>query len=236
MKIIKIENLDELNFDVKIDYEVFTDYLYHGTREWFIDNSEEQRNLFFDDCNKLLELLQPHKMLFDDYNCNGTSILFQYNRLFYKYGNFYVTNNLNNACLYANYIAGELGQAAFDLSKIVLENNLFSNTEIPPLCRKIKKKCEEISKTNPVILLVKNVKFTDIFGYSYAGRDEKELRPYCEEKEDIEFFYEDSQKEYIHRNFFINNFSYVFFAVRGSKINDLAAVKKIVCEYSFRDL
>lgn len=232
-----IENLKELKIDIK-NYSSFSIPLYHGTRKHLLTLPDEERKVFFSSCDKIVSycntILKKDKKLVDElwkyesiFKKNGNFLygsaytVEKYKSLStYEYGDFYVTENPENAASYSKCRNGELGDLAyfvlhfFEHLLIELPNDLIKDKEI------IYSYYEKYSNDERVILILPTVNVEDLFFDTGTPFNE-----YEDTTEYIDNYFERllMYKDIIcNRSFRIKNpENYIFYCIKENDFNNI---------------
>ena len=175
-----------------VDYKNCKMPLFHGTRKYALEVSEEKRQEFYNACREVAifakDLIDTEKIAFN-------TVVFMFNKSAkYEYGDFYLTPTYTCAISFSYQAGGELGKNVYSVCKDIINNNI----EVPPT---IKEKIDLIvnefikyEKSEKVVLVYVGIKFEDL--YTATGRkfiNSLELDEY--EKEDVEELYKEKETQ-----------------------------------------
>lgn len=192
---IRFENF-KLNNDVEdLRTDVFTKFLFNGSRKVVIDKSVDELMMMFKQNNTFLSYLKDniHGIL----DAMNISLDERYKKIRYlyrvdiydeisnfKYGDLYLSTNFLCAITFSALVGGELYELAYacaiDIKKLGI---VFSDDEINLIMENIINNYYEYEKSEKVILAVKNVDFNDLKTESGSEYTEDFLKEYLYENE-----------------------------------------------------
>lgn len=175
-----------------IDYNNCKKPLFHGTRIYAIEVSEEKRQQFYNACCEVAvfakDLINTEKIPFN-------TVVFMYNKsTMYEYGDFYLTPTFSCAIGYSYQAGGELAKNVYLVCKEIINSNIDVSLEIKQKINLIVNEYEKYDKSEKIVLVYEGVKFEDI--YTATGSkflNSLKLDEY--EKEDIEELYKEKETQ-----------------------------------------
>lgn len=154
-------NFDNYSTPQAIDYGTCKRPLFHGTRKYSLEISEEARQIFNEACNKILAfartLIRNKKI---EYNIvvNTAKQCFAF-----EYGDFYLTLSFTRAIDYSYNVGGELGQNIYKVCQVIKSKNIELTDEIRNAIDIVSSEYEKYEKSEKVILVVNDINFNDLY-------------------------------------------------------------------------
>ena len=148
--------------------------LFHGTRMYALQASEEERNRFYRACDRVISFAKQllKNRPFDDDTWEEyliqknpmflTTVVCQYETPAYSYGDFYVTTDYTNALVYAGNCGGELGQWAQAQCIGFRDFQIEPDPETAEAASIVMEEYEKYEKSEPVVLVFTDVRFADL--------------------------------------------------------------------------
>ncbi len=169
MSKLNVKSMVDFNRDVKhvdVDYEICKRPLFHGTRRYALEVSEENRQKFYNACNIIApfakELIRnkkiEHNYVVDAANRSSA----------YEYGDLYLTIGYTRAINYSYYAGGELGQNVYRVCEDIINKGIEIIDEIKEAIEIISSEYEKYQNSEKVVLVFFDVKFDDL--YTRGGR------------------------------------------------------------------
>ncbi len=190
-------NFDNYSTPQAIDYEICKRPLFHGTRKYAIEVSEEKRQAFYNACREVAlfakELIKAEKIPFNTvvYGFNESSV--------YEYGDFYLTTTFSCAVEFSYQAGGELGKNVYSVCMNIRNSNIEVSAEIKDKIDLITAEFLKYEKSEKVVLVYEGIKFDDLYtngGHKFI--ESLELDEY--EKEDIEDLYKEKETQTLATN------------------------------------
>jgi hypothetical protein len=148
--------------------------LFHGTRMYALQASEEDRKRFHTACdriisfakemfincpiddNALMEYQRAKNLLF------LSTVVHQYKTAAYEYGSFYITTSYPTAITYANNCGGELGQWAYAQCIGFQDFQIDLDTQTRDAVAIVMEEYQKYKNSEPIILVFNHVRFADL--------------------------------------------------------------------------
>ena len=167
-------NWDKFNTDYSVNFEVCEIPLFHGTRKRALSTSKSERESFYSACKIMMEFaknfdyndaldedeINIYRKEKNPYFLDTPVYLYKTNK--YNYGDFYITSSYTCALSFSCYAGGELGEYAYAQYKGFCDFNIELDATIKNAGEIIKKEYDKYNKSEKVILVYKNIKFTDL--------------------------------------------------------------------------
>ncbi len=170
----ELQNLYDLNPAFSTNFEVCEIPLFHGTRRLALSASNNERESFYSACKTVMNFAKnyAYNNTLDEDKINIyrkeknpyflDTAVYLYNTNKYNYGNFYITSSYTCALSFSCYAGGELGEYAYSQYRGFCDFDIELDTTIKNAGEIIKKEYEKYCKSEKVILIYKNIKFTDL--------------------------------------------------------------------------
>ncbi len=190
---LKIKGSFDFKQDLKsqqMDYEFCTRPLFHGTRKYAIEVSEEKRLEFFKAC---YEVALFAKKLISIGKIKYNIVIMQVGEnSAFEYGDLYLISTYTTAISYAHNIAGELGKNVFLICEEIKRACVELDDRMQMLIDMVMKEYENYKVSEKIILVYMNVKFVDLYtcgGSPFIDVDDVEYTQYM-----IEELYNEKEK------------------------------------------
>ena len=148
--------------------------LFHGTRMYALQVSEEERKRFYSACDRILSFAKELFM-----NCSIdddilmeyqrtknlmflSTVVHQYKTSLYEYGSFYVTTSYPTAIIFANNAGGELGQWAYAQCIGFQDFQIDLDSETRDAAKVVMEEYGKYESSEKVILAFADVRFEDL--------------------------------------------------------------------------
>ena len=152
--------------------------LFHGTREYALTVSDEDRKRFYDACAKVIVFAK--KVAFGDVVDDNTlfeyqrtknnkflgTVVYTYNTALYEYSSFYVTTSYTNALIFSNCSGGELGDWAYHQCVGFEDFNIELDKEIKEAVKVVKEEYQKYNSSEKIVLVYSDVKEENLFTQS----------------------------------------------------------------------
>lgn len=178
----------EFYFKFAFSYSQCNIPLFHGTRRYALTASKDEREWFFGACDKVIAFAKQWrdsgKIDWDkvrEYNKVNryfiyASVVEQYGRPLYQYGDFYLTSSYTSAISFSCNSAGELGEYAYSQCKGFTDLGIQLDEETLNAAKVVEEEYPKYRNSEKVILIYCGVKFEDLSserGYSYSSMMEQ---------------------------------------------------------------
>ncbi len=148
--------------------------LFHGTRRYALQVSDEDRRRFYIACDKVIsfakkivfaEVIDDNELFEYQRTKNNlflNTVVYMYKTSLYEYGAFYLTTSYTNSLGFSNYAGGELGEWAYFQCIGFEDFNIELSQEIQEAVSVIKEEYEKYHNSEKIVLVYYGVRIEDL--------------------------------------------------------------------------